>query len=70
VTVATNYLGKREFHGALAKHSPFTQRPILCVVCSAIVRDTITIKDEICDGCYRRGWRPPDESPRTEERDD
>ena len=50
---------KREFHGALAKHSPFTRAAVMCVVCSAMVRDAITIKDEICDACYRDGWRAP-----------
>ena len=59
MTVATGYLGSREFHGALAKHSPFSCRPVMCVVCSALVRDVIRILDEICDDCYRRGWRPP-----------
>ena len=60
MTVANGYLGKREFHGPLAKHSPFTQRAVMCVVCSRSVTDTTTIKDEICDRCYRDGWRPPD----------
>lgn len=51
---------KREFHGALAKHSPFAQRAVMCVVCSKLVRDIITILDDICDDCHRAGWRPPD----------
>jgi hypothetical protein len=59
MTVATGYLGKREFHGPLAKHSPYATRGVMCVVCSTIVGDTITIKDEICFTCWRKGWRPP-----------
>lgn len=60
MTVATGYLGAREFHGALAKHSPFTQRAVMCVVCSRLVRNTIQILDEICNDCFRLGWRPPE----------
>ena len=59
MTVATGYLGKREFHGPLAKHSPYSARGVMCVVCSVIVRDRINIKDEICNECYLKGWRPP-----------
>lgn len=61
MTQSNGYLGRREFHGPLAKHSPFSQRAVMCVVCSRLVRDTITIKDEICDACYRKGWRAPHE---------
>jgi hypothetical protein len=60
MTQATGFLGRREFHGALAKHSPFSQRAIMCVVCSMVIRDTIRILDEICDDCFRKGWRPPE----------
>jgi len=59
VTVATGYLGKREFHGPLAKHSPYSARGVMCVVCSRIVRNTTEIKDEICNRCYWLGWRTP-----------
>jgi len=59
MTQATGYLGRREFHGALAKHSPYSARGVMCVVCSDIVRDTINIKDEICLTCWGKGWRPP-----------
>ena len=61
MTVATGYLGARAFHGALATHSPFTQRRVMCVVCSPWIGNTIQILDEICDACYRLGWRPPHE---------
>ena len=59
MTVATGYLGKRSFHGALAKHSPYVARPTMCVVCSRVYQNTIEIKDDICITCYRIGWRPP-----------
>ena len=59
MTVATGYLGKREFHGPLAKHSPYTAREVMCVTCSRLVRNKTEIKDEICIDCYRTGWRPP-----------
>lgn len=59
MTVATGYLGKREFHGPLAKHSPYSRRGVMCVVCSFIVGDAINIKDDICLRCWLMGWRPP-----------
>ena len=58
MTVANGYLGKREFHGPLAKHSPYSARGVMCVCCSRIVRNTIEIKDEICNKCWWDGWRP------------
>jgi hypothetical protein len=30
MTVATGYLGKREFHGPLAKHSPYSSPGVMC----------------------------------------
>jgi len=59
MTVATGYLGRREFHGPLAKHSPFSARGVMCVVCSRMVGNTTEIADEICIDCYRLGWRSP-----------
>lgn len=59
MTVATGHLGKREFHGALAKRSPYTTTPVRCVVCSRLVENACEIADEICIGCFRLGWRPP-----------
>ena len=59
MTVATGYLGKREFHGALAKHSPYACRPTACVACGGVFSSTCEITDEICNGCFALGWRPP-----------
>ena len=64
ISTATGYLGKREFHGPLAKHSPYSSRGVMCVCCSRIVGDRINIKDEICNDCYRKGWRPPERQTR------
>lgn len=65
MTVATGYLGKREFHGALAKRSPYAARRVMCVVCSRIVENTTEIADEICIDCFNLGWRPPDRGQRS-----
>jgi hypothetical protein len=59
MTIATGYLGKREFHGPLARHSPYSAPAVMCVVCSVIVRNTTEIADEICINCWLKGWRPP-----------
>ena len=58
MTVATGYLGKREFHGALAKHSPYWISPVLCVCCSRMVDNMCEVLDAICLRCYLDGWRP------------
>ena len=59
MTRANGYLGKRQFHGPLATHSPYSARGTMCVVCSRIVGNTIEIKDELCNDCHRKGWRSP-----------
>lgn len=57
MTEATGYLGKREFHGALARHSPYWIRSVLCVVCGRRFESACEIADELCHGCWRAGWR-------------
>ena len=55
----TRQLGRRAFHGALARHSPYRIAPVRCVVCSRVVENALEILDAICNRCYRLGWRAP-----------
>jgi hypothetical protein len=60
MTQANGYLGKREFHGALAKHSPYYRPSVLCVVCGERYFSTCEILGELCHRCFQRGWREAD----------
>lgn len=57
MTVESGYLGRREFHGALAKRSPYTQRPTVCVVCGKRYDNACEIAGELCHRCFLAGWR-------------
>lgn len=57
VTVENGYLGKREFHGALAKHSPFRIAPVQCTGCGTMFDNACEILDELCHGCWKKGVR-------------
>jgi hypothetical protein len=58
MTRANGYLGKREFHGALARHSPYRLAPVRCLgPCGKTYASTCEIIDELCNGCFLAGWR-------------
>jgi hypothetical protein len=61
VTLAPN--DKRNFHGALAKRSPYAAPTVFCVVDSTpITSSTEQARlGEICQRCRDKGWREPDE---------
>jgi len=59
MTRATGYLGKREFHGALATHSVYRIKPTMCVVCSRKFDASTLIVREICFTCRGLGWYSP-----------
>lgn len=61
MTVRTGYLGRREFHGPLATHSPYAIPPRRCVVCGLLYQSSCLIRDELCHACWRKGWRTPAE---------
>lgn len=51
-------------HGALARHSPYTERPRRCVTCSRLAANTMEIVARyergacLCTRCWDAGWRP------------
>lgn len=58
MTVATGYLGKRAYHGPLAKHSPYQIAPVTCLgPCGKIYESSCEIMDELCHQCFLKGWR-------------
>jgi hypothetical protein len=61
VTLAPN--DKRNFHGALAKKSPYETRWVRCVTCSAAITNSAEQArlGELCQACRDKGWREPGE---------
>jgi hypothetical protein len=56
-------LDKRNFHGALAKRSPYATRWVPCVTCSTPITNTAEQArlGQICRLCRDAGWLEPDE---------
>jgi hypothetical protein len=61
MTLAPN--DKRNFHGALAKKSPYETRWVRCVCCSAAITNSAEQArlGQVCTGCRKKGWLEPDE---------
>ena len=61
--------GKRNFHGALAEHSPFRIAPVTCIgPCGQIIESSCEIipNSRVCHRCWLAGVRDLDEArPRT-----
>lgn len=52
---------RRNFHGALAKSSPYKARSVPCVTCPARIDNTAEQArlGQICWACREKGWREP-----------
>ena len=48
---------KREFHGPLARHSPYRIAPVKCLSCLKTFESSCEIMDELCHRCWIKGWR-------------
>ncbi len=58
MTVANGYLGKRAFHGPLARHSPYRIAPVKCLgPCKKTYESSCEIMDQLCHQCFLKGWR-------------
>lgn len=53
---------KRNFHGAMAKHSPYTIAPVRCLGCQELIQSACQIVpgSSVCHRCWLQGVRDED----------